>query len=135
MPFFGWANSGPNQGKKNMTTKAKKIDTGSEANGWTPAALVHQEGFKHGGCPLRVVIYRRIKDYGVGTHAAVKVVGKDSGAAAGALLRLAAAAEELGQQVNIARDRVGNRTFWIEDENVEAQLSGLVELAAKEGWL
>jgi hypothetical protein len=110
------------QAKMKKQTAKQIAEQGTEANGYVPAAQIHQEGMKGGGCPLRLVIYRSERDFG--TFAAAKVVGADAGAAAGALLRMAAAAEELGQQVNIDRDRVGNRMFWIEDGNWRQQKAG-----------
>lgn len=114
--------------------KALAKSGATEANGYVPTAQIHQEATKSGGAPMRLVIYRSERDYG--TFAAAKVVSTvDAGAAAGALLRLAGALEEAGIQVNIDRDKVGNRMFWIETEDpIIGCLDSIVEIAAKGGW-
>lgn len=116
------------------TTKQALAKFGAtEANGWVPTSHIHQEATKAGEIPMRLVIYRSERDYG--TYAAAKVVSEDDFGASGALLRLAAALEEAGIPVNIDRDKVGNRMFWIETEDaIVGCLDTITEIAAKEGW-
>jgi hypothetical protein len=131
MMWMPGTNPGEHEGVTQMATKTRAArNKSTEATGYTDPESIEALGtMVVDGRELTLVIYRRTD--GQFTHAAAKVAG-----GGGALLRLAAAVEDRGHQVELGRDRVGNRTMWLETErDLNGMLGMLQEVAAGEGWL